>query len=357
MPENKKPTFPQTPDGVTDWPKVFEDPDDGLIPLISSARTANALRQCAFVVINQLFTRKNDTLEVARLGKQLDALFAERGTSDDIEQLSEAIIGLLRQIKNERIQKAQEYLANKSKNPTADRRSDTFGQRMAANIYSMIKSPNFLGWVGGLILVMLLGIIGIGLTLFDDDNKSPTAESTPPEQIQAGTEPDPSALEERNAIINATPQPKPEQKSEPDLKPKPKPKSAAQTKESDMLPMVVLTRVFLPSSAGSRKKGIKQVMPILVLADPKDLSKICTIRPIIFDALNTEFSKSLNRDSQFTKSELASISIQTKNLLNKRLNRNAILSMRLVSNASHRDRASIKCQLASQKFRKYLPGK
>ena len=57
MGETNKPAFPQTPDGVTDWEKVFEDPDQGLVAAIRTAQTSDNLRACMMIVIRQLFTR------------------------------------------------------------------------------------------------------------------------------------------------------------------------------------------------------------------------------------------------------------------------------------------------------------
>ena len=75
MTEVKKPAFPQTAEGVTDWEKVFEDPEHGLVTLIQDAQSQEALRACTLIVIQQLFTRKNDQLEIARLKNQLDEIF------------------------------------------------------------------------------------------------------------------------------------------------------------------------------------------------------------------------------------------------------------------------------------------
>ena len=78
MAETNKPAFPQTPDGVTDWEKVFEDPDQGLISVIRTAQTSENLRACMMIVIRQLFTRDDDELQVAQLTRQLDDLLAHR---------------------------------------------------------------------------------------------------------------------------------------------------------------------------------------------------------------------------------------------------------------------------------------
>ena len=77
MGDTTKPAFPQTPDGVTDWEKVFEDPDQGLVSVIRTAQTADNLRACMMIVIRQLFTRDDDALQVAQLTRQLDDLLAQ----------------------------------------------------------------------------------------------------------------------------------------------------------------------------------------------------------------------------------------------------------------------------------------
>lgn len=106
MTDIAKPAWPAHPNGGTDWEAVFEDPDEGLIPMIGRAQTATALRQCTVLVIKQLHMRKNDPAIVANFIAQLDAMVPDDTPPGRLPKIRKAIAGVLRQIKNDRIAKA-----------------------------------------------------------------------------------------------------------------------------------------------------------------------------------------------------------------------------------------------------------
>ena len=359
MTNSKKPAFPQTPDGVTDWEQVFEGPN-GLIALISQVRTGAALRECTLLVIGQLFTRKQDQLEVARLTHQLDNLIAGGEASQDISALSMTVIGLLRQIKNERIQKAQDYLADKQKKGGKNRRSGSFGGNLSGTTYRLINDPKFSMIVGGVALVLLIGILGIIINI-NTDGKLTAAlgfgdQEKPGIQAELATQPEPptEAKPEQpaNSDKSATPE---ELKPEPDPAALPAPaKPEIKDAAPVMPPALVMTRIFLPRMSGDSRKASRQVLPILVLAKPSDLSSLCQIQPVILDSLNSQFGKLQGRKSKLTDTDLEMVSFEVVNRLNARLRRTAVVKMVLVQGANHRDRASLLCSLASDNFLKYI---
>jgi len=352
--KTKKPAFPQTPDGVTDWEQVFEGPN-GLIELISQVRTAAALRECTLVVIGQLFTRKQDQLEVARLTHQLDNLIAGGDTSQDISALSKTVASLLRHIKDERIQKAQDYLAGKQKKKNKNRRSGSFGGSLSSTTYRLINDPKFSMIVGGVALILMIGILGIIININTDgkltaalgfgsqDRSEPQVEASIETKTEEPAQPEKPTKSE-------------EPKPEPDLATPPPPKKpVAKDAGPVMPPALVMTRVFLPRLSGASQKASKQVLPILVLAKPSDLSNLCEIRPVILDSLNSQFGKLQGRKSNLTDTDLEKVSFEVMNRLNTRLRRTAVIKMVLVQGANHRDRASLLCSLASDNFLKYIP--
>ena len=223
--ETKKPAFPQTPDGVTDWEQVFEGPD-GLIALVGHARSAPAIREIAIVVISQLFTRKQDQLEVARLTHQLDKLVVGAGASGDINGLSQTVISLLRQIKDERIRKAQEYLVNKKKKRSGNRRSITLSSLLSANAYRLINDPKFSLKVGGATFIVLIGALGILINIYTD-GKLMTAlgfgdADQPEPQIEQTEKPEDTKESEKPETLEAAPtaaSPKPDLKNKPPAMP------------------------------------------------------------------------------------------------------------------------------------------
>ncbi|MDD9876018.1 MAG: hypothetical protein OXR84_01105, partial [Magnetovibrio sp.] len=106
MTETDKPAWPTLADGSTDWEAVFEDPQSGLIPLITQAQTAPALRECAIVVVRQLHTRKKDPDVVAGFVAQLEEMVPDNLPAGALPKVAGAIAGVLRQIKEDRIRRA-----------------------------------------------------------------------------------------------------------------------------------------------------------------------------------------------------------------------------------------------------------
>lgn len=345
MSETKKPAFPQTPDGVTDWELVFEGPD-GLIALISQVRTVAALRECSLVVIGQLFTRKQDQLEVARLTHQLDSLLAGPDGSQDISQLSVTISGLLRQIKSERLQKAQDYLANKPRKRRRNRRSQPVGKRLSNTIYRLINDPIFSISVGGIVFVLLMGVLGIVINIYTDGKLVEAlgiGESGQPEpqveQVKQSGTPDATEPEKSEQLV---------------ADPVPPARSVIKDKAPEMPPALVLARMFLPRVSDDSGKGFGQVLPILVLTDRRELSNVCRLKPVILDMLNAQFGKFQGRKKNLTDQALKSVGFEVMNLLNARLGKSAVARVLLVRGADHRDRAELLCNLAPEKFLKYL---
>jgi hypothetical protein len=105
--------WPKTPDGTTDWEAVFEAPDNGLIPLILQGNSPQALRDCAIVTIQMLFSRENDAGDVKRITRDLEDLVQDNTPDHRLRYCMNEITGLLRRIKQERIELAQEYVDHK----------------------------------------------------------------------------------------------------------------------------------------------------------------------------------------------------------------------------------------------------
>lgn len=120
MDNAKSRPWPQTPAGVTDWEKVFEDPKAGFIVLIGSANTVTGLKNCATIVVQQLFTRDGDRMLVMKFILDLEKLIPDQPdkiySKEELGDMRKSVTEFLRKIKNERISKAKEYLAKQSKN-------------------------------------------------------------------------------------------------------------------------------------------------------------------------------------------------------------------------------------------------
>ena len=337
MTENKKNQFPRTPDGVTDWELTFEAADNGLIPLIRQATTTTALFSCATIVISKLFVRKNDQLEVIRLTAQLQKLFAEERASPNFEKLSNSVVELLREIKNERIHKAQLYLAKKSAKNKKNKRSESLGQRLTKIAYHLVKDPKYLILTIVMLLVVLTGIVVAGVGVFMDGPRSQTPKIETPREEPATPDADlPETEDRKKTNEKSTPE-------QPDEAKKPK-----------MPPAIVLRRIILSNATGNEAKGVRHLMPILVLENPVEVSAVCDLQPIIFDAVNMRVRKIQTGKTELSTANLGAISAKVMSLLNTRLKRKAIVRMLLVPNVDLKDHAGSNCALAPPKFKKYL---
>lgn len=330
MAEKSKPSFPQTPDGVTDWERVFES-DGGLIALIGQAHSAAALRQCAVLVINQLFTRKQDQLEVARLMQQLDKLISDAPAAGEVGTLSTTIIELLREIKRERIDKAREYLANKEQEKGTDRRTDSIHNQLSGRTYGLLNNAKLTKVIVAICFLLLIAIFGTIAYLFILKSPAPTPvhEAQPPSPAPAETQ-----------MKAEAPPPK---------------KSRKQNRSNpDMPPTIVFPRIFLPQALNATKVGTEQVLPIFILAERRDQTPLCELQPVIYDALNIQFESHLSDKTGLTDTNLAQVGSAVMRQINSRLGRSAIIRVLLVRKADYRDRPDRKCGLASDKFLKYL---
>ena len=119
----------KTPTGAVDWEKAFEDPEAGLIAMIQKARTPAALRGCMIVVIRMTYARKDDPAEVDRFVAELINLIPDNLPPKNMPRIADMMIGVLRQIKVDRIEKVREFEANaatagqEKDKPIEDRRS------------------------------------------------------------------------------------------------------------------------------------------------------------------------------------------------------------------------------------------
>jgi len=120
MTESEKSTWPKLPSGTIDWETVFEDPVKGLVPLISQAQTATALRDMTVLVIKKLYARKDDPAEVERFVIQLSEMLPDDTPVQALPKVLNAVTGILRQVRDERIRIAAEYSEEKARKQEAD---------------------------------------------------------------------------------------------------------------------------------------------------------------------------------------------------------------------------------------------
>ncbi|NQW01275.1 MAG: hypothetical protein HQ483_16335 [Rhodospirillales bacterium] len=110
--------WPQTAQGIADWEQVFEDSTNGFIPMVLLAHTPAVLKQCATIIIQQLFSRDDDGTNVMKFLIALnDIIPDEMETSTDKEALATMrteISVMMRKIKADRKTKSEGFLKRKA---------------------------------------------------------------------------------------------------------------------------------------------------------------------------------------------------------------------------------------------------
>ena len=154
MADNAKSAWPKTPDDTTDWEYVFEDPTSGFIPLISQVQSPEALNMGASIILEKLFTRKNDVDERTQLIARLNRV---TGTDKSLEEKIAFVAKLMRGVKDERIRKARDYVARKKAGAAIDRRSGLLWK------LNKILEPRVLIPVGLLFVFAISGLVYIML--------------------------------------------------------------------------------------------------------------------------------------------------------------------------------------------------
>jgi hypothetical protein len=105
-----KDDWPKTEHGTVNWDVVFESPKDGLLTLINQAQTPKALLEISIVIIQKIYTRKDDPAKVEQFIQELTELIPEDMPEESLADIIGVVTTLLRQIKDFRIQKAQEHI-------------------------------------------------------------------------------------------------------------------------------------------------------------------------------------------------------------------------------------------------------
>lgn len=105
-------TWPRCQDGTVDWEFVFENPENGLIPIIEQARKPETLIDCTAMIVQSLFTRDGDEDIRARYTQELATLALSN--SVDLHTRAERASEMLREIKDDRIERAYEWSNHKA---------------------------------------------------------------------------------------------------------------------------------------------------------------------------------------------------------------------------------------------------
>lgn len=158
----KKPDWPKTAAGTVDWEAVFDHPETGLLAQIARAETPQALREQAIAIIQQLFSRKGDEADAAKLTSELSDLIADTMPPDRLALVHYAVTATFREIKTFRQKKAAEYeLAKANKAGTAERRTAGKSPQSIKQALARKKQRRMM-----MAIASVVAILGIGAGAF-----------------------------------------------------------------------------------------------------------------------------------------------------------------------------------------------
>ncbi|MCK4939596.1 MAG: hypothetical protein KAR80_04825 [Rhodospirillaceae bacterium] len=310
---NKKPLWPQTPEGTTDWDVVFEDPTNGFIAIISQAKTPEALRQTTELVIKKLFTRDDDGPEVARFCNELDQIISLINENDQLAATVDAVAGLLRSIKNERKEKAREYLENKKKGSmSGERRSRRKKNTLAAKIFRgllVASDPK----IAIPIILLLMAVVVTAVIYFTSPQKK-----MPPREVSAAGQQNqqaPSAEENAPIITDEAPTDLPTA-NEGDA---PSPEDEAGDSVSKWPRAVLLQPMQWPLIRESKKDRLIPYATLIYVKSAKAISAVCINYPAVKEKLLISFSRAGLGNRQPSNFELKKIAATATNAINKRI--------------------------------------
>ncbi|HEC14466.1 MAG TPA: hypothetical protein ENI72_01800 [Rhodospirillales bacterium] len=301
MADQPKSLWPKTPDGTTDWEVVFEDPDKGFISLIIQAQSIASLRSGALVVIQQLFTRRADKAEIELLKNRLDAVTsfgkAAVANEDALATAREDIAGLLRGVKEERKQKAAEYIANKRGAQSIERRVKKKKKKKGRlkKALKIFAAPKV--WIPILATVLVL-IAGGSWLLFSGSSG----------EVEPETDKAPSAAS---------------------------PAAPAEVEEK-IPPIIVLKPVRWqnPNARGGKREML--FLPLLDLIKEDDRQALCGWRASILDILNVTLSTAFGSGAPLSPENLAQAGAEAARDVNARIGKAIVKKVTLLPNPNRR---------------------
>ncbi len=338
MSDVKKPDWPQTPDGTIDWETVFEHPETGIIPALSHAGNKQILHKITVTVIQQLFTRKNDEIQVQRFLKELDSILGETEGLEDLPKMQESIINLLRRIKDGRIEKAAAYIAEKKKEAAEDaknKRKKKRNEKQRREGEAGKNSATILALGGVALFVVVIAALAM-FFLFGSDGEEPS-------DAQNGTD------QEQTATPLA--EPEPPKRPQLELSDEGYPLGRLGIEEvAELGTNVVVLETFFWSGQveGGNAQGTI-LIPVLIIKDFGLASRICDYGPNLIDAINLALGRSVSGGGRASLDDLRNAGQSAMQMVNKRLGKTWIKDLYLLFDVDRKLQAAAKkCQIVGQ---------
>jgi len=325
---------PVLEDGTTDWEAVFEHEESGLIHLVNQTHDADAVRQCAQLIIRKLFTRKNDQDEVVRLNTELDRILA-KAEGDDFEAARITVVDLLRGIKDERIRRARAFVERKKKKKLLERRKGKgarLGLAIAQNVYALVNDPRL-----AFATIAALAIVGIAVAALYSGlmwEWSPV-EGRVEDRVEETTtwaddKKDDATLTKKakptkpSAPVKPLNEPEPLKEPEPDEPKKPK-------TDKDREWVIILRPIYVaPKHKNGGKAKTYLYQPFFEIGEKKRYIRVCRKTPLLLDLVNLLLDRHHPQDRPATKNELAVLAKQVQKLADERVGKNLIRNVFIV---------------------------
>ena len=341
---------PKKADGTTDWDIVFDDPERGLVALIDRVTSVGALHQCTQIMIERLFTRKNDQLDIARFNRELDKIISFAGIIGDLSAVKQEVILLLKRIKAERVEKSREFQEKISNKKSRNRRSSL---SLAATIYRLINHPKLLPVT---ITSLLFAGILVGGVFYLVSSTAPIIEpkikkaeskmETPVETEEEKKKKEQEAIEQKV-------------KSAADRKLAALNKAVEDKfKKEDpvMPPALVIQALYVHQKASNGKLIKKAYVPMFVLDNSKNLARLCKVLPKVIDTLNLALNDVLLNKSNGRQIELIKTAEKVRTSVNGFLSGNIVTKIVLATSVKHQDLvfANNRCRFATDRYLYYI---
>ena len=112
--------WPALPDGTVDWMTVFQAPRTGLISQIEQSTTSAQLKACFSVIIEALFSRKNDAEIRAVYHQVSEELFEDEADDSALDAQKTKLRMVMMRLMNDRMQRSRAHAAVKAGSGSAE---------------------------------------------------------------------------------------------------------------------------------------------------------------------------------------------------------------------------------------------
>ncbi|MBL4693219.1 MAG: hypothetical protein JKY92_07810 [Magnetovibrio sp.] len=283
MADHPKATWPKTPDGTTDWEVVFEDPSIGFISLIKRAHTKDAIEKTTTVILKKLFSRRNDLDLYQQNIHRLKTILTNH--ADNLSGIHEDVSVLLREVKNERIKLARDFVDRKAAGAAIDRRSGLFW-----NTSGVFQLKILLPLVG-LIIAIIAGAFYLMMGTNDGGSSIHAAKFG---QTKSTYKRSYDSVPTESANIMGTPEAPP------------KPANVAVLLKVIKWPLISTNARFKPAFFSV----------ILYVQDTETAASVCARVPSMSDRIMVAFSNALPQDRTARIDEISTAEREIRDLLN-----------------------------------------